>query len=346
MLQCKTLIFFPLLVTVVLVSLGMPNSCTAQEREWVDRTGKHKIEGIFEKLEDGHVFLRRGDGVAIKIPLDQLGLTDQAHVREIMRARSKTSPLKTGPDGLPIKKNDPNANPDNRAKSLKIDAPGVETEFATSSDQKFTSGIKIERINQLPDEIRELALSLHQRKNVVSVGKAFTQLAEQESLPQVVIDLLRETSLSENRYLRVQSTKLLGVFDSVNSFDRIIDALDDPSLNVRWVALELIQILEDRRAIDELIARFPGPDRSKIIGVLSGFGPSIESKVIPLVEHENRTVVIDAVSLLTKIGGKQSIKRLESFQDSENITLRLHCASAIRKIQQRLENEKQQDEDQ
>ena len=208
-----------------------------------------------------------------------------------------------------------------------------------SFDSNFQSSIDIERVNQLQPPYKSAALALHKRLSTLQVGNAFQVLASVESPPQVVIDLVRETADSPNKYLRMESIKLLALHDPVKSFDKILEAAtDNQSFDVRWTALELIEYLNDERAIDTLIHRFSGRDRSKILKVLTSFGSQVEDPLFALLDHENRNVITDAIRLLGKIGTEKSVEKITPLLDAENTSVRMQAKSALREIHARLNN--------
>lgn len=62
-------------------------------RTWTDATGKHKREGVFEKLEDGQVHLRGKDGKPVKIPLTRLSDADQRYASQAAAKASEDDPF-------------------------------------------------------------------------------------------------------------------------------------------------------------------------------------------------------------------------------------------------------------
>ena len=371
-----------LLVFINVLLIGENLSAQENEREWVDKSGKFKIEATFQKVETQvvdrtevtNVFLIRADGAAIKIPLDNLSLNDQAYVRELERMKKlenevvpKTSvlpkstpnqsgnkssgqerkdPTMSGTETLPAGDN-PESSPkttspptkdlaaENRPPVLRMESPDSDFEFLNEDSAAFESKIDISEVNQLPAKIREHALVLHKRPNVIDVGQSFYALSQFDSLPPVAVQLIRETSQSNNKYYRIQSLKLLAIFDAVESFDLILDAISDQAFSVRMIALEVLEHLKDPRAVDQLVARFPGRDRSKIAIVLTAYGSSVEEKVFPLLKHQNKTVIADAVRLLEKIGTEKSIEQLTPLLDSK-VVIRMQARSSIDNIRKRL----------
>ena len=386
MLNQNFLITF-LLVFISLLLISGNLHAQEAEREWIDKSGKYKINATFQKLEVQivtedlvekevpFVFLVLSEG-AVKIPLDNLSENDQAYVRELERLRKakdetvpkkpvvnppKTTPkdkesntpppedkqppmtgpnetlLNTTPDTHP-NSSDPLKEPviaPDRAPVLIVKSPDSDFEFLNEDSSAFESSIDITAVNQLPANIREHALVLHKRPNVIDVGKSFYALSQFESLPPVAIQLVRETSTSKNKYYRIQSLKLLAIYDATDSFDLILEGIADQAFSVRMLALELIEYLKDPRAVDQLVAQFPGRDRNKIVTVLTAYGSSVEEKVFPLLKHQNRTVIADAVRLLEKIGTEKSIEQLTPLLDSK-VVIRMQARSSIDNIRKRL----------
>lgn len=55
----------------------------AAAREWVDATGKFKVEAEFVALRGGKVILEKPDGSVLSIPLDRLSASDQEHAKKL-----------------------------------------------------------------------------------------------------------------------------------------------------------------------------------------------------------------------------------------------------------------------
>lgn len=325
-----------LIAITCILTIGL--SLDAQElREWVDSSGKFKISGTFQKLEEDNVFLERADGATIKIPLSSLSTSDKQYVTDLNQPKDSDEEMGKTPNS---ETSDSSSSGDAAKapieRSIVVDAPGDEFDFVDDDQPAFESAIDIELVKQLPPQEREITLILHKRPNPVEVGKAFASLAQLESIPSVTIRLLREMTLARNKYYRIQSLKLLAIFDPDKSFDRIIESLDDRSFSVRVSSLELIQELQDERAVEHLIARFAGRERNKISKVLASFGSKVEEPVINLLEHKNRTVVADAIRLLEKIGTEKSIDAITPLLESRAV-IRLQAESSLKKIQKRLD---------
>ena len=67
-----------LLLMVAVLSV----SSSLLAREWVDSSGKHKVEAEFVKLEGEVVHLRKANGKVIKMPIGRLSEADQAYARD------------------------------------------------------------------------------------------------------------------------------------------------------------------------------------------------------------------------------------------------------------------------
>lgn len=383
-----------------MVLLWQSSLASAQERVWVDNTGKHKLEATFEKLEEATVFLRTAEDKLIQIPLEKLCEADQAFVKDLTQPKTDVAQAdKTTADEKSTSTNDSsspgkNANPktNNKSSELKnsskketstnqitatnknqstavrptdsnpatekpedrgedptntsrtpldgveIAAPNPGLSASGASQLQFQSSIDLQRVNSLEPPYREIGLAIRSRENVLSVGKAYVQLAELESAPPVIVELLHESTKSTNKYIRIQALKLLAILAPEESYDCIIKSVSDSSFNMRWTALELIEYLDDPRGLDILVERFPSRDRNKIVSVLTSMGTRhpIEEKIFPLLDHENRNVVLDAIRLLARVGSQKSIEKIQPFRDAENALLRLQAKSALESIGKRL----------
>jgi hypothetical protein len=80
-----------LMVGGTLVGLTSFGSCWAQERatQWIDSTGKNKVEAEFVRIEGNQVVLKRSDnGKEIKVPLNRLSAESEARARKMSSAGS------------------------------------------------------------------------------------------------------------------------------------------------------------------------------------------------------------------------------------------------------------------
>jgi hypothetical protein len=73
---------------------------TLEAREWVDSTGKYKVEAEFVEVVEGQVSLRGKDGTTFEIPLEKLSRADRSHVAELLKMGDKpASAAATGESG-------------------------------------------------------------------------------------------------------------------------------------------------------------------------------------------------------------------------------------------------------
>lgn len=347
----SSLLILPILA---LVCLCGAEPLIAQERVWTDKSGVHKLTAEFVKVEEGDVFLRRPDGETIALALSKLSIDDQNYVRDLLAPGNGTEPTTEPPVTQPPvtqppvtvtepPKTEPRpTQPIRRAPRVRDDSvleiDRLESAaFSTAPPLNETSEIEITRIQELQGDFRALGTTLHQRENVIVVNRAFEAIADKGSIPPLMIELISELADSSHKHLRMQAIKLLAKFDPQNSLPKILEAVsDNGSFDVRWTALELVEHLQDDRAIDTLIERFPSKDNGKVLSVLVTFGNQIEERIFPFLESKNRDDITNAMSLLTKIGSEKSIPKIEPFLESELVTLRLQAESSIRQLKTRL----------
>jgi hypothetical protein len=86
------------LATVFLLSLTLVAPCWAQDRakQWVDNTGKHKVEAEFVRLDGNQVVLKRLDGKEIKIPFDRLSPESVVQAQRMGSGGKNASPPSNG----------------------------------------------------------------------------------------------------------------------------------------------------------------------------------------------------------------------------------------------------------
>src|SRR4029079_17003666 len=77
---------------VCLAICGLP--ALALGREWMDASGKFKIEAELVAVRNGKAILEKPDGSVITVPVDKLSPADQ----EFLRAKSGPSPASAKPE--------------------------------------------------------------------------------------------------------------------------------------------------------------------------------------------------------------------------------------------------------
>jgi len=78
----------PIVCSIALVLLCCAaSSAESEPRKWTDSTGKHTIQAVFVKFEDGKVVLQKSDGKLLALSPSKLSKTDQEFVRELLAAK-------------------------------------------------------------------------------------------------------------------------------------------------------------------------------------------------------------------------------------------------------------------
>ena len=77
-------------------SVGGAAPMKAESREWVDATGKFKIQGKLISNENGSVEIEKSDGRVIKLPIAKLSSKDQAYLKESEAEKSSDNPFAGG----------------------------------------------------------------------------------------------------------------------------------------------------------------------------------------------------------------------------------------------------------
>ena len=304
-----------LLSALALTSFAFANPLAAQERTWSSQNGEFETVAAFVKLEDGRVFLRTVKGV-IPVPVDKLSAEDQQYVRELT-----TRP--TLDDAI-----------------LTIEVAEI-VPGGKSAPLNEQSNIDPARLEELQGNVREVGLVLFHRESVFLVSQTFKTISQMETVPPLIIELIKELADSSNKQLRLQSLKLLARFDSNASFPRIIAGINDKSFDVRWTALELAEYLQNVRAIDPLIERLTSKDRAKVVSVLITFGGIVEERVFPFLESSEPIHVTNALKILTEVGTEKSIAKITPLLDSESTTLKLTAQASLRSLKKRLAQQPQ-----
>lgn len=107
------------------------NSADAATQNWKDATGKFSVEAEFLRIEGDTVFLRRTDGVEIKVPLARLDANSKQQAQRLETAR--TIP-KAPPATIAV-------TPPASAVSAQIDAPvTLPDKHQADADKAFADG--------------------------------------------------------------------------------------------------------------------------------------------------------------------------------------------------------------
>ena len=305
-----------LLVSILaLASFAVASPLVAQERTWTSGGGEFQTVAAFVKLEDDTVFLRTAKGV-IPVPIDKLSAEDQQYVREITTRPTLDDAILT----IEVAEMVPGGKP------------------ASLNEQ---SNIDPAKLEELQGDFQESGIALFRRENVFVVSQTFHAISQKETVPPLIIELIKELANSSNKQLRLQSLKLLARFDSNASFPRIIAGINDKSFDVRWTALELATYLQDVRAIDPLIERFKSEDSAKVVSTLISFGSLVEERVFPFLESDKQVHVANTIKILTIVGTEKSIAKITPLLDSESTTLKLTAQASLRSLKKRLAQQPQ-----
>ncbi len=180
-------------------------------------------------------------------------------------------------------------------------------------------------------------IELHRTENVAEVRRQLALLNEQwlGKTPEDIRSVA-ELTLSDDKFVRKLALQLIAKHDSVASFGYILERLNDTSFEVRWLAYDTLEKLGDERAIEPLVRRFRGDDRSKIASVLTSFGSKAEGQIIPFLQDSSRDIRLSACSFLSKVGTTSSIPYLEPLRESDTeLLVRMQAKNALRKITSR-----------
>jgi hypothetical protein len=131
-------------------TLLLSTNLAAQEsRIWVDSSGKHKIEAIFESIKGENVLLKLPNGQFKQIPLSLLSSADQDHVKILTQPKNAGAPPPKPTQISPVSPSQPTASqptPENSApNSLTIDQPKGPVSPQSS---KLAAPVTIPRIDE------------------------------------------------------------------------------------------------------------------------------------------------------------------------------------------------------
>ncbi len=198
------------------------------------------------------------------------------------------------------------------------------------------------QIAALPQSLREIAAVLQSGSDPAAIRDALTVLSDNwPGENATILDLVRKTTFSDEKFCRKKSLMLLCEYDLTNSFPFVLARMDDPSFEVRWAAMEYIERSGDPRALKPLVQRFIGPDRAKISLALMTYGTKAEPYLLEYLNHGRADVRMETSLLLGKMGSQASISKLEELAENDvNPVVALQAKSAIRSINDRLAESK------
>ena len=158
----------------------------------------------------------------------------------------------------------------------------------------------------------------------------------------VIIDVVSNLAAGENPDVRAAAVVALAQRAPIESLPMLIERLDDANLEVRWLTLRMLASIDDPRVLPELIKRFDSPDRKRVSVELKKFGAAAESSLLPLLDSDQRDVVLDLCNLLSTIGTQAALPKLDELtRSADTLMVKVQSRTTAKKIRARI-NAKQQ----
>lgn len=182
------------LAVVFLLSVTMVAPCWAQDRakQWVDSTGKHKVEAEFVRLDGNQVVLKRLDGKEIKIPFDRLS------------PESVVQAQRMGSGGKNSKPSSSSSNSSEVASGSKVGGASSYTQFPDDLDGKAFVDLVYGELNEGRTIVLWDALPASMQKDVESLVAAFAKRVDSRTF-----DILRKTRNNLVEILKKQQRFIL-----------------------------------------------------------------------------------------------------------------------------------------
>ena len=344
-------------IVFLLVSIAYTCPLLSQERTWRDVTGTFQVKAELLSVSDDKVVLKKHNGNVIRVPLSKLSPADLDYLKDLSQKSSTSlAPESSGANELATPKTNPKPavgpasteKSTNKAAAANSKAAGRKL-GATERQNDTIPPIEIpsikvtdEQIGALPKSVRAIAAVLHDGSDPVAIRNALTELSKKwPGNNETILNLVRKSTLCDEKYCRLKSLALLCKHDLINSFPFILARMDDRSFDVRWAAMEYIERSADPRAMKPLVDRFIGPDRAKISVALMTYGTKAEPYLQKYLEHRRSDVRMETSLLLGKLGTDASVPHLEKLVENDpNPVVALQAKSAIRSINKRLADPK------
>lgn len=307
------------------------------------------------------VVLKKQNGNIIRVPLSKMSAADVEYLKQLRQQPEpatsqpqtpappkpnviQTADSKSGSD-VPSETSPDSAVPSVAKESVEVDPN------AQSPEQKLTDAAPIEvpiikvtdvQIAALPRNLRDLATILQTGADPAAIRGALTELADHWPKDNAtILDLVRKTTFSDEKFCRKKALLLLCQHDLTNSFPFVLARMDDSSFEIRWTAMEYIERSIDPRALKPLVERFTGPDRAKISLALMAYGTAAEPYLFEYLKNDRSEVRMETSLLLGKMGSEASIPKLEEVAENDtNPVVAMQAKSAIQKINERLAEDK------
>jgi hypothetical protein len=99
------------------------------------------------------------------------------------------------------------------------------------------------------------------------------------------------------------AAKALAVWGGPENTPALVEALKDSRFNVVWAALDTMKALHDPAAAEPVAALLAeNKNRGKVAEVLKAMGPDAQAAVVPLLDHDDVFVRMEACKILAVIG--------------------------------------------
>jgi S1-C subfamily serine protease len=149
-----------------------------------------------------------------------------------------------------------------------------------------------------------------------------------------VVKALEPLIKDSSPFLRRAAIQALGVWGNKETVPGLLKVLTSDDVFTRQAAIEALADLKDERAAEplaKLVANFQ--DRGHAARALQAIGSKAEKAVLPLLQHSDLFVRVEACKILEVIGTKEAIPALKIAAGDSNGLLRQAAENALKAIQ-------------
>ncbi len=155
-------------------------------------------------------------------------------------------------------------------------------------------------------------------KDRVFAAMRALQHAEPGDDQQVVASRLARFLDATDNALRDAGAQAFAHWAGTDDCATLLQVIDDPSVPVRWAALDALGRLCEPTTAVRMAARLEvGMDRVVASRALTQLGPAAEEAVLPFILHDDSAVRLAAINILREVGGPLSLTPLQAAVDND-----------------------------
>ncbi len=337
------------------------------QRIWTDDTGSYEIRARLLEIDDEVAVMKKQNGVTIRVPFERLSAADLRYLERVSgrsilivtppkqpdrpvptpspnREPIKLDPTHFGMSDLPPRPSLPAASASKPNVQPIIDV-GQATDSSTPADPSMPiahkgtfQAVAVSELSLSKPGAESACRAIIENRSDLEVRSALDQLLLHHTAREsdVVAKVVRNATLSEDKSTRLKALTWLGRSTSREDLPFLLGRLADRSMDVRWLALDLLEQSRTPLIIPGLIRFLDSPEGDRIATILESYGSASEVGLIELLGSKAPDVRLRVCHLLGEIGTERSILVLSTTEKKDsNLMVRLQAKSAGRKIAKR-----------